>query len=72
MYTVGDARLQLCEPLEEEWDASPVYDARNRKVGITYPVVYLPHSCDEWVIGGPTEVRLMIGELKELLQRVTD
>ena len=28
--------------------------------------VYLPHSCDEWIIGGKTEVEQLIMDLQEL------
>ena len=31
------------------------------------PCVYLPHSCDEWVIGGQEEIEALIGDLKEAL-----
>ena len=31
------------------------------------PCAYLPHSCDEWVIGGPDEVRVMIDDLQAAL-----
>lgn len=27
-------------------------------------VIALPHSCDEWVIGGPDEARQMIADLE--------
>lgn len=30
-------------------------------------IAYLPHSCDEWVIGGPEEIRQMIADLQEAL-----
>lgn len=29
--------------------------------------VYLPHSCDEWVIGGPDQIRALIADLEEML-----
>jgi hypothetical protein len=31
------------------------------------PVAALPHSCDEWVIGGKHEVRAMIKDLQRAL-----
>lgn len=31
------------------------------------PCAYLPHSCDEWVIGGPEQIKAMIEDLTELL-----
>jgi len=32
-------------------------------------IAYLEHSCNEWVIGGPEEVRLMIADLRAILER---
>jgi len=26
--------------------------------------VYLPHSCDEWVVGGPDEAKALIADLQ--------
>jgi hypothetical protein len=31
-------------------------------------IVSLPHSCDNWKIGGPNEVRLLISDLERLLE----
>lgn len=31
---------------------------------------YLPHSCSEWVIGGPEEIRAMIGDLVRALGQI--
>ena len=31
------------------------------------PAVYLPHSCDEWIIGGRKEVEAMIADLQNAL-----
>jgi hypothetical protein len=28
---------------------------------------YLPHSCQEWIIGGPDEIRALIADLEEVL-----
>lgn len=33
-------------------------------------VAYLPHSCDEWVIGGKEEVEAMIADLQEILEKL--
>lgn len=29
---------------------------------------YLPHSCEEWFIGGEDEVRVLVEDLQEALQ----
>ena len=34
------------------------------------PVVYLPHSCDEWIIGGEKEVGAMIADLRAALVEI--
>ena len=77
MYNKGDLKLVLTscpdpcphpelkdgfcdhEPQHEEAprDARENYESQ-------YPCVYLPHSCDKWVIGGPLEVKLLIEELQ--------
>ena len=73
MYKQGDAKLFRRYVTEEEWDIPTddghlpfqVYDARNKHA--SPPFVYLPHSCQEWVIGGPAEVRQLIKDLLALL-----
>lgn len=32
------------------------------------PLAYLPHSCEQWVIGGPAEVRMLIEDLRAALR----
>ncbi len=32
--------------------------------GVEDPAVALPHSCDEWVIGGPDEIKTLIKDLE--------
>ena len=34
------------------------------------PAVFLPHSCGEWVIGGPDEIKMMIEDLQAALVAV--
>lgn len=31
------------------------------------PVIMLPHSCDEWVIGSPEDARTLIADLEALI-----
>ena len=33
-------------------------------------VAYLPHSCDEWVIGGPDECRQLMADLMRALAKL--
>ncbi len=34
------------------------------------PVAELPHSCDEWVIGGPNHIRTLIADLEKALKEM--
>lgn len=31
---------------------------------------FLPHACQEWVIGGPDQIKLLIGDLQEALKEL--
>lgn len=46
-----------------------VLDSRNED-GTTYWLqgLYLPHSCNEWVIGGPEEIKILIADLEKALK----
>lgn len=44
------------------------YGYQRGEVSMDEGTVYLPHSCDEWVIGGPDQVRMLIEDLNELLR----
>jgi len=35
-----------------------------------YPVVYLEHSCDEWIIGGAEQVQALIDDLTAILAQL--
>ncbi len=75
MYRSGEAKAVLGEtdaqgyPIEVE----PYHDAREKTnfPGETPPLprgtVYLPHSCQEWVIGGPEQIQALIDDLTILL-----
>ena len=32
--------------------------------------ICLPHSCDEWIIGGEKEARKLINDLEELIKKL--
>ena len=36
--------------------------------GKTGLFVYLPHSCDEWLIGGKEQIKYLIEDLEEILK----
>lgn len=77
MYAPGTLkRVELCPKPDtdgrcgcDEIDYhTTLYDAR----GDQEPVrtgVYLPHSCDEWVIGGPEQIRALIVDLEAALAK---
>jgi hypothetical protein len=69
-YKKGD--LQINEP--DDINDLPCYsDSRDwnkdelRSREVKKGEAYLPHSCDQWVIGGPEEVKLLISDLREFL-----
>ncbi len=57
-YEAGDARVTLVT----KYDSNLPYKEWKREDEIT-----LPHSCDDWVIGGVAEARQMISDLKALI-----
>lgn len=65
----GEAKFT--DGIQKPWgsdDYEPVpFEARNKGGS-----VYLPHSCDEWVIGGREEVEALIADLQELLKSWPD
>lgn len=65
-YHTGDVTL-LLEPKKEAW---PVSDSTKDYETCPCPVVFLPHSCEEWIIGGEKEVQLMIHDLLEALRQM--
>ncbi len=72
-YKKGDA--EIVEPNDRGGETSGVTDnrAEDPKVaddGWMQPVVTLPHSCGDWVIGGHAEVRQMIEDLTALLSKL--
>ena len=82
MYQKGDLRL-LDPPCNEGYEAGEenewtmcdnyhhkhsVSDDRSRERGDRMPpCAYLPHSCDEWVIGRQEEIEVLIEDLKKAL-----
>lgn len=42
-------------------------DSRNNYKTYTGRMIQLPHSCDEWIIGGKEEAEHMIEDLKEAI-----
>jgi len=70
MYKKGDAKLMLNlsalseEEQERHWDNCDYSDDHVNAGGDIPQVVVLPHSCGEWIIGGPAELNQLIEDLK--------
>lgn len=81
MYQPGGLRMTfpLCFSYEKEWGTCccdhfgdhHIYDSRASKT-VIHPAVYLPHSCDSWVIGGAKEIRNLIEELQLFLVKLQE
>lgn len=82
MYEQGDLRLttQPCPEAEADggssgmcWYCDEHHSVMDSRVS-GYPVItgaYLPHSCDEWVIGGREQIEILIADLQEALKTTT-
>ena len=82
MYKTGD--LQVLDPecpstdedgyCDETWSPKNSHNHMVVDSRVDYKhwrnAVYLPHSCDEWVIGGEEEVKAMIQDLQETLRKL--
>lgn len=73
MYNKGDVKrlLPYCEAVKEDrWEdcecggAHEIMSYYDENSPIT---VYLPHSCDEWVIGGREQIKALIEDLQAIL-----
>jgi hypothetical protein len=53
----------------EDWSHDHPSDARGDYKTL-FDGAFLPHSCEEWVIGGPEEIRLLIRDLENALVRL--
>ncbi len=69
MYTKGDLGIAI----KKEYGIWPVEDSRayaedsRAYVKVKENQVFLPHSCDEWIIGGPENVEMLIIDLQKYL-----
>ena len=76
-YNPGDLRLldPPCPTMEKDGfcDEDHVHliaDSRGDYANRGSPRAYLPHSWDEWVIGGPKEIEALIADLQEALKQM--
>lgn len=72
MYKRGELQLTDLPCAEiDEWNMCPLSGepGHEHRIGVYSaeeappPCAYLPHSCDEWVIGGPEQIQAMIDDL---------
>lgn len=76
MYNKGDLQITDppcpdsvgdCKAWPEYGHEHMVYDQRSYEY-LYHPSVYLPHSCNEWVIGGAENIKAMIEDLTAALK----
>lgn len=67
MYKRGE--LQVTESHRHHVDDSR---AEDETVKAFHPAAYLPHSCNDWVIGGPEQVKLLIEDLQKALKKMEE
>ena len=81
MYKEGDLKLVdplPCDTFEKEYDCCDepdhvhsLDDWRGDGLRIYSSCVFLPHSCDRWIIGGADNIKLLIKDLQEALKKIT-
>jgi hypothetical protein len=76
MYKKGQLQItERCAEPATEWHEVPEYGHHYHVYGhfeiFPYAVAYLPHSCDEWVIGGPEQIQALIDDLTEALKALS-
>lgn len=49
---------------------SDITDSREAGDSLPAGTAYLPHSCNEWVIGGREQIEAMIADLQDALARL--
>lgn len=73
MYRKGELKYSCPAPVAMKDSQEPYFqcphDEEDHRVfqSSLGPSVFLPHSCNEWVIGGEAEVRALIEDLQEAL-----
>lgn len=79
MYKKGDLKItdEPCETTDEdgycdEWGLHKhtISDSRSNDTRRLPDAAYLPHSCDEWVIGWQDEIDALISDLQEIRKAV--
>lgn len=75
MYEKGQLEItEKCEPSDcytGNLETRTHYHVYGHFAVFPYPVVYLPHSCDEWLIGGPEQIQALIDDLTQALKAIS-
>lgn len=62
-----DNEVHICDNEFEEGHTHYIKDSRTKQ-DYNEGCAYLPHSCNEWVIGGANQISEMIEDLQEILK----
>lgn len=65
-YRKGDLKLT-----SDPDGPGPIFDSRVG-YGATVEGAYLPHSCDEWYVGGIPELKALIADAQEAINRLLE
>jgi len=82
MYDKGDLQItqppcapqlkgEMCNRYSTDMHFHQILDSREDAY-IVHPCAFLPHSCDEWVIGGPQRIQALIDDLTAALEAITN
>ena len=66
-YQQGDAQVGPICPTNTGEDRDCNCEETVHKVRLS-GLVYLPHSCEEWIVGSKEEVEMLIADLQELIK----
>ena len=71
MYHKGDLEYAVDQEALNEECMSDARETDGYTDGfLKAPLVYLPHSCDQWIIGGPDPARQLIADLWRAIQQM--
>ena len=73
MYVKGELMLvdPPCNAKRHDCDHKhEIMDTKHDYNYVKSPCAYLEHSCDDWVIGGPEQIEMLISDLKVALLKM--
>lgn len=71
MYKKGDVKLTKAAEDKDPYVVQPNFDARTEDYDhVGAGIAFLPHSCQEWVIGGKEQIQDLIEDLQALLKEL--